>query len=98
MRSRRSSGISDGAAARPPGSGFRFGLCCAGSSIGLMAVLVALGVMSITWMAVIAVLVLYQELLPAKAAADVPLAPAIAGLGVLIFVTPSLAPGLSSPM
>jgi predicted metal-binding membrane protein len=79
-------------------SGFRFGLCCAGSSIGLMAMLVALGVMSVTWMSVIAVLVLAQKLLPAKAAIDLPLALAIAGLGVLIVITPSLVPGLSPPM
>ena len=80
------------------GSGFKFGLCCAGSSAGLMAMLVALGVMSITWMAVIAVLVLAQKLLPAKTAIDLPLALAIAGLGVLIVITPSLVPGLSPPM
>ncbi len=80
------------------GSGLKFGLCCAGSSIGLMAMLVALGVMSITWMAVIAVLVLAQKLLPAKTAIDLPLALAIAGLGVLIVITPSLVPGLSPPM
>ena len=55
-------------------SGLAFGLCCAGSSIGLMAMLVALGVMSVTWMSVIAVLVLGQKLLSAKAAVDVPLA------------------------
>ena len=36
-------------------SGLGFGLCCVGSSIGLMAVMLALGVMSVTWMAVIAV-------------------------------------------
>jgi predicted metal-binding membrane protein len=80
------------------GSGLTFGLCCAGSSAGLMAMLVAVGVMSITWMAVIAVLVLVQKLLPAKAAIDVPLALAIAALGVLIVITPSLVPGLSGPM
>ncbi len=80
------------------GSGFTFGLCCAGSSAGLMAMLVALGVMSITWMALIAVLVLAQKLLPAKTAIDLPLALAIAGLGVLIVITPSLVPGLSPPM
>ncbi|HEX9623061.1 MAG TPA: DUF2182 domain-containing protein, partial [Streptosporangiaceae bacterium] len=39
-------------------SGYRFGLCCAGSSIGLMLMLVAVGVMSVIWMSVIAVLVL----------------------------------------
>src|SRR4029077_3595463 len=59
-------------------SGFQFGLCCAGSSIGLMAMLVALGVMSVTWMSLIAVLVLAQKLLPAKTAIDLPLALAIA--------------------
>ena len=64
------------------GSGFEFGLCCVGSSIGLMLMLVALGVMSVTWMAVIAVVVLAQKLLPAKAAIDVPLALAIVGLGI----------------
>jgi len=80
------------------GSGFKFGLCCAGSSAGLMAMLVALGVMSITWMVVIAVLVLAQKLLPAKTAIDLPLALVIAGLGVLIVITPSLVPGLSPPM
>ncbi len=80
------------------GSGFRFGLFCAGSSAGLMAMLVALGVMSITWMALTAALVLAQKLLPAKTAIDLPLALAIAGLGVLIVVTPSLVPGLSPPM
>jgi predicted metal-binding membrane protein len=52
------------------GSGFKFGLYCAGSSVGLMLMLVALGIMSITWMALIAVLVLAQKLLPAKTAID----------------------------
>jgi hypothetical protein len=42
-------------------------------SLGLMAMLVALRVMSITWMAVIAVLVLAQKLLPAKTTIDLPL-------------------------
>ena len=37
-------------------SGFEFGLCCVGSSIGLMLMLVALSVMSVTWMCVITVL------------------------------------------
>jgi predicted metal-binding membrane protein len=80
------------------GSGLKFGLCCAGSSAGLMAMLVALGVMSITWMAVIALLVLAQKLLRANAAIDLPLALAIAGLGVLIVTTPTLVPGLTGPM
>jgi predicted metal-binding membrane protein len=65
-------------------SGFEYGLHCAGSSIGLMLMLVALGVMSVTWMFVIAVLVLAQKLLPVKAVIDVPVALAMVGLGVLI--------------
>ena len=74
-------------------SGFGFGLCCVGSSIGLMLMLLALGVMSITWMSVIAVVVLAQKLLPARAAIDVPLALAIVGLGVWIVSRPRRFPG-----
>jgi predicted metal-binding membrane protein len=80
------------------GSGSGFGLCCAGSSAGLMTMMVALGVMSVTWMSVTAVLVVGQELLPAKAAADVPLALAIIGFGTLIVLAPSSVPGLTPPM
>lgn len=67
-------------------SGFRFGLCCAGSSAGLMAMLLALGVMSVTWMSVTAVLVVAQKLLPPKAAVDVPLALAITAFGIWIIL------------
>jgi predicted metal-binding membrane protein len=79
-------------------SGFEFGLYCIGSNIGLMLMLVALGVMSITWMSVIAVLMIAQKLLPGKAAIDVPVALAIVGLGVLILLAPSSIPGLTPPM
>jgi predicted metal-binding membrane protein len=79
-------------------SGLAFGLYCVGSSIGLMLILVALGVMSVTWMAVIAVLAVAQELMPPRAAADIPLALAIVGLGILIVVAPGLIPGLTPPM
>jgi predicted metal-binding membrane protein len=79
------------------GSGLGFGLCCVGSSIGLMAMLVALDVMSLLWMAVVAVLAGAQKLLPAKAAIDIPLAVAIVGLGFVIVFAPSLIPGLTPP-
>ena len=79
-------------------SGFRFGLCCVGSSIGLMAMLVALGVMSVTWMSVTAILVLAQKLLPPQAAVDALLALAITGLGIWIILAPSSVPGLTPPM
>jgi predicted metal-binding membrane protein len=79
-------------------SGVRFGLACVGSSIGLMVLLVAVGVMSVAWMAVVAVLVLAQKLLPPRAIIDVPLALAIVGLGILIVFAPSVVPGLTPAM
>jgi predicted metal-binding membrane protein len=63
-------------------SGFGFGVYCVGSSIGLMVVLVALGVMNIGWMAVVAAVILIQKVLPPKALVDVPLALAIIALGI----------------
>src|SRR5881628_568734 len=80
------------------GGGFEFGLYCVGSSIGLMVMLVALGVMSIPWMVAIAGLVFVQKLLPAKAAIDVPLAVAIVAVGILIIAAPGSVPGLMPPM
>jgi predicted metal-binding integral membrane protein DUF2182 len=80
-----------GAAARTPAPGWGTGCRCAGSSIGLMAVLVALDVMSLFRMSVVAVLACVQKLLPAKAAIDIPLA--LIGLGLVI--APSLVPGLT---
>lgn len=79
-------------------SGFHLGLYCVGSSIGLMVVLVALGVMSVTWMSIIAGLILAQKLLPPRASIDVPVALAIVGIGILIVIAPSSIPGLVLPM
>jgi predicted metal-binding membrane protein len=79
-------------------SGFEFGVNCVGSSIGLMLILLALGVMNVTWMSMIAVLVLAQKLMPPRGAIDVPLALAIVGLGILIVVAPSSVPELTPPM
>ena len=79
-------------------SGFGFGLCCAGSSMGLMLMLLALGAMSLIWMSVVAVLVLAQKLLPPKVAVDVPLALAILGFGIWLVLAPSSVPGLVPAM
>jgi predicted metal-binding membrane protein len=79
-------------------SGFEFGFCCFGSSIGLMLMLVALGAMSVTWMTVIAVVAVAQKLLPARAAIDIPLALLIVGFGALVLIAPSSVPGLLPPM
>jgi predicted metal-binding membrane protein len=80
------------------GSGVKLGLCCVGSTIGLMLMMVALGVMSLTWMAVTAAVVLVQKLLPPRTAIDVPVALAIVALGVAVLVAPASVPGLVPPM
>jgi predicted metal-binding membrane protein len=79
-------------------TGFQFGLSCVGSSIGLMLMLLVLGPMSLTWMSVLAVLILGQKLLPPRARIDVPLAVAIVALGTLALLAPSAVPGLTQPM
>jgi predicted metal-binding membrane protein len=76
-------------------SGLGFGLNCVGSSGGLMLLFVAVSAMSITWMGVIAFVVLVQKLLPPRAWVDVPLAAVIVWLGVAIVAAPSAVPGLT---
>ena len=67
-------------------TGLAFGLACFGSSIGLMLMLVALGLMSVAWMVVVAAIVVAQKLLPARAAIDVPVALAILAIGIATVV------------
>jgi len=67
-------------------SGIGFGLCCVGSSINLMVIMVAVGIMSVTWMAAVAAAVVVQKLWPPRAVIDVPLALAIVGLGFFILI------------
>jgi predicted metal-binding membrane protein len=81
-----------------PRSGLQFGVECVASSIGLMVMLVAVGVMSIAWMSVIVAVVVAQKLLPTNAAIDLPVAVAIVGLGILILAAPSAVPGLMPTM
>lgn len=81
-----------------PRSGIWFGLCCAGSTAGLMGMLAALGIMSIPWMAVTGALALVQKLLPARAALDLPVALAIIALGCWISLAPVSVPGLIPSM
>jgi predicted metal-binding membrane protein len=79
-------------------SGWGFGLSCAGASAGLMLVQVTAGVMSVAWMAGIGCLIAVQKLVPPRAAVDVPVALALAGLGIVILAVPSAIPGLVPAM
>jgi predicted metal-binding membrane protein len=65
-------------------TGLAFGVHCVGASIGLMAVFVALGVMSVAWMAVVTLLVAAQKLLPPRPSIDVPLALSIVVAGLIV--------------
>jgi predicted metal-binding membrane protein len=79
-------------------SGFKLGWLCVGSSLGLMLVLAAVSIMSLTWMSAMAGLIVAQKLVPARAAVDVWVGLAVIGLGVLIMADPSSVPGLMPPM
>lgn len=79
-------------------SGLQFGLYCVGSSLGLMLMFVALGIMSVTWMAVVAVLIAAEKVLPARVAVNVPVGVAIVGLGALVLAAPSVVPGFVASM
>lgn len=67
-------------------SGVQFGVYCVGSSIGLMAVLAAVGLMSVTWMAVIAVLISIQKVVRPTALLDVALALGLLAFGLVVAV------------
>jgi predicted metal-binding membrane protein len=79
-------------------SGVRFGFSCVGSSVGLMMLLLALGVMSVAWMSVVAVLILGQKLLPPSASIDTSLGLAIVVPGILVVLAPAAVPGLTQAM
>jgi predicted metal-binding membrane protein len=87
--------------ARRPGgplrSGFAHGLDCVGCSGGLMAVLFVLGVMSLFWMAVVAVAIFGEKVLPHGNRLAPLLAVALAALGIWVFVSPASVPGLTEP-
>jgi predicted metal-binding membrane protein len=77
--------------------GARNGGWCLGSSAPLMAALFALGVMSLTWMAVIAGLVMLEKLVPWRRSAIVGVAVVLLLLEVGIAVAPHDVPGLVVP-
>ena len=79
-------------------SGLDFGICCVGSTGGLMVVLLAVGAMSITWMWIVALVALAQKVLPPRPAPDTLIALLIVGVGILIVASPTSIPGLTPAM
>jgi predicted metal-binding membrane protein len=85
----------------PDGPAFRSGLAngvhCVGCSGGLMAVLFALGVMSVLWMAVVAGVIFAEKVLPHGVRLSRIVGPALVALGIWVAVSPSSVPGLTEP-
>ena len=77
--------------------GAKNGAWCVGCCWALMASLFALGIMSITWMAVIAGLIALEKLLPWRRVAAYGTAALLVSLGVLMLIAPSAIPGLTTP-
>jgi predicted metal-binding membrane protein len=81
----------------PLRGGLAHGLDCVGCSGGLMAVLFVLGVMSLFWMAVVAVAIFAEKVLPHGPRLATPLAVALVALGIWVGVSPASVPGLTQP-
>ena len=77
--------------------GMRNGAWCVGCCWALMASLFALGVMSITWMAVVAGLIAAEKTVPWRRVAIYGTAAILLALGVLLFTAPDAIPGLTIP-
>jgi predicted metal-binding membrane protein len=84
-----------------PAGAFRMGLgngaWCVGCCWALMASLFALGVMSVTWMAVVAGLIAVEKTIPWRRAATYGTAIVLVALGVLMLVAPGALPGPTVP-
>jgi predicted metal-binding membrane protein len=80
---------------------FRMGLdqgaYCVGSSWALMAALFALGVMSITWMVVIAALIVLEKTLPWRETAEGVTVVVLLALAIGVAFFPGQVPGLTTP-
>jgi predicted metal-binding membrane protein len=81
----------------PLRGGLAHGLDCVGCSGALMAVLFVLGVMNLFWMAVVAVAIFAEKVLPHGARLAAPLAAALVALGLWVAVAPASVPGLTQP-
>jgi predicted metal-binding membrane protein len=77
--------------------GARHGLWCIGCCWALMAALFALGVMSIQWMALIAVLIAAEKLLPWRRVAMTAVTVVLLVLGLAVAFVPERVPWLMAP-
>jgi predicted metal-binding membrane protein len=73
------------------------GAWCIGCCWALMAVLFALGIMSVGWMLLIAAVIAAEKLSPWKVQVNRVVAIVLAALGIVVALTPSNVPGLTIP-
>jgi predicted metal-binding membrane protein len=78
-------------------TGIRNGGWCVGCSWALMAALFALGIMSVTWMALFATLVALEKLSPRPTAARATTVAVLTALAVWLLVAPDAVPALVVP-
>jgi predicted metal-binding membrane protein len=78
--------------------GFRHGLVCVGCCWALMGVMFAVGVMSLTWMALLTLFMFAEKMLPKGQKLAVPIATFLAVMGLWIALSPETAPLLKDPM
>jgi predicted metal-binding membrane protein len=77
--------------------GAKNGAWCVGCCWALMASLFALGVMSVTWMAIVAGLIAVEKILPWRRTATYGTALVLLALGVLVLLAPDALPSLTVP-
>jgi predicted metal-binding membrane protein len=77
--------------------GAKHGAWCVGCCWALMASLFALGVMSVTWMAVVAGLIAVEKTLPWRRVATYGTTAVLLVLGVLLLAAPDAIPALTVP-
>lgn len=77
--------------------GAKHGAWCVGCCWALMASLFALGVMSLTWMAVVAGIIAVEKALPWRRTATLGATALLLGLGLLLLAAPGSVPGLTVP-
>jgi predicted metal-binding membrane protein len=77
--------------------GIRHGAWCVGCCWALMAALFAVGIMSVTWMALTAALIAIEKILPWRQLATYGVAAVLLVLGLLLLVHPAAVPALTIP-
>jgi predicted metal-binding membrane protein len=77
--------------------GGRLGAWCIGCCWALMASLLALGIMSVGWMAFVAALITAEKLLPWRRVATYGTAGVLLALGLLLLAAPDAVPALTIP-